>query len=392
MKTKSTTCFPTSSPFLTRCTPKADNRRSYVDYFDLIYHNKRFKVSIKSATDKYSDVDLLEIHRRFGMLTNVKRTFGTIILIAAVLCCLPGCATAGWFGSGSSDERLPRDAGSYFSSGKSWGELLWKEGRQPGSINDKFTIDLVNNIDYFSVHSDLKEAFKKGFRTGYADRVADLVLGPHLTAAAAYIGRDTSGKFVKVITTFEVGWAETLKHAVDVFIILISEGSQADRENFIENFRKIYTQKYNSTQTILKGRQKMSIVSQGGTMLYIDYSKGKALGALDIPSPDSLKTEIYNQTFMVMGDEWGKRLSNNLIKRPELVDLLRRCKTALQEVPAPARESNISMNLATIQKAFIDSYGTDAGNVFNGLLQEAGYSAAPTVAPGVGHARAKQKK
>jgi hypothetical protein len=320
------------------------------------------------------------------MLQQMNRIFGTFVIVIAVLGLLSGCITTGGSGSGENDERLPRDVNSYFAAGKSWGEILWQEKRQPGSINDRFTMELVNRIDFFSVHSDLKEAFKKGFRTGYADRIADLVLGPHLTAAAAYIGKDTSGKFVKVITTFEVGWAETLKHAVDVFIILISEGSQADREIFIENFRKIYTEKYNSTQAILKGRQRMSVVSEGGTMLYIDYSKGKALGALDIPNPDALKTEIYNQTFKVMGDEWGKRFSNNLIKRDELVDLLRRCKTALQEVPAPAKDSNISMNLAIIQNAFVISYGTDAENVFKGLLKEAGYAATPTLAPGVGTA------
>ncbi len=310
----------------------------------------------------------------------------SVVLGMLLLFALNACETTGGFSGfslGGDSGRLTRDVNSYFSAGKQWGEILWNEKRQPGSVNEKFVVDLVDRIDFFTVHSDLKEAFRKGFRTGYADRTADLVLGPHLTAAAAYIGRDTSGKFVKVITDFETGWANTLKHAVDVFIILISEGSQADRENFIENFRRIYADKYAKTQAILKGRQKMTLVSEGGTMLYIDYTKGTALGALDIPSPDALKTEIYNQTFKVMGDEWGRRFSNNLIKREELVDLLRRSKTALQEVPAPPKDSNISLNLATIQNAFVTSYGTDAENVFRGLLKDGGYAATPTLAPGV---------
>lgn len=305
---------------------------------------------------------------------------GILLLVVVAMLLLPGCITTEGFGnfSGSDDQRITRDVASYYAAGKQWGEILLKEGKKPdGTVNQKFVSDLVLRIDYFSINSELKEAFKKGFRTGFADRTADLVLGPHLTSAAGLIGTDTATKFVNVVQTFETGWADTLRHAVDVFIILISEGSQADRETFINNFTNVYTAKWNNTQQIMRSHQKMTLVSGGGTMLYIDYSKGHALGALDIPSPDALKTEIYNQTFRVMGDEWGRRYANNLIKRDELVDLLRRCKTALFEVPAPAKESNISRNLATIQAAYVTSYGTDAENVFRGLIKEAGYTTVP---------------
>jgi hypothetical protein len=290
--------------------------------------------------------------------------FVSLVVISVLIC---GCAGL------QTKDPLPRDVKSYFESGKAWGEKLLEKNVRPGTVDKEFVKDLIGRIYFFNVHSDLKEAFRRGFRMGYTDRVADLVLGPHLTAAAAAIGKDTSEKFVYVIKQFEDGWAATLRNAVDVFIVLISEGSQADREAFIESFRNIYSEKYYATQEILKGRKKMSLVSGGGTLLFIDYSKGKALGALDIPTPDALKTEIYTQTFKVMGDEWGKRFSNNLIKREELVDILRRSKTALREVPVPAKDSNIAANLAIIEKAFVKSYKTDAESVFNGLLKDAGY-------------------
>ena len=110
----------------------------------------------------------------------------------------------------------------------------------------------------------------------------------------------------------------------------------------------------------------MAQVSEGGTMLHIDASK--TLAVLDIPKPDTLKTEIYRQTFKVMGDEWGRRYSTNLIKRGDLVELFRKSKTALQEV-----SPGLSGNLNIVKEAFIKSYGTDAQNVFSGLVKEAGY-------------------
>ena len=134
------------------------------------------------------------------------------------------------------------------------------------------------------------------------------------------------------ITAFERGWAETLKRAIDVFITLISEGSQADREKFIAKFIDIYSVKYAETQKMLKQGGHMTQMSEGGTLLYIDYSRGKTLGALDIPHPSILKTEIYHQAFKVMGDELGRRFSTNLIKRNDLIELLCRSKTALEEV------------------------------------------------------------
>jgi hypothetical protein len=106
--------------------------------------------------------------------------------------------------------------------------------------------------------------------------------------------------------------------------------------------------------------------SEGGTTLFLDARNVKAV--LDIPSTKVLKAEIYRQTFKVMGDEWGKRFSHNLVKRDQLIDLLRRSKTALQEV-----NPGLGGNLAIVRESFEASYGTDAVNVFRSLGKEAGY-------------------
>lgn len=262
---------------------------------------------------------------------------------------------------------------SYEDAGKWWGTRHKTMKVTAGQIDPAFVDNLIDKarLDFFWVHSDLKDAFKKGYRLGYEERTADLVLGPHLTQAASRIGTNTSQSFVDVITAFETGWALTLKNAVDVFIVLISEGSQADRENFIGNFTAVYTRKYEATQAFLRGPGLMRLNSEGGTMLYIDVRK--TIAVLDIPTPMLIKTEIYHQTFRVMGDEWGRRFSTNLIKRDELIDVLRRSKTALQEVP-----ESLESNLDLIQGAFVSSYGTDADNVFTGLRRDAGYTTRPT--------------
>lgn len=304
------------------------------------------------------------------------------ILFVLIIVFLGGFVTigeAGLFGLGG-DSRPERNVASFESVGREWGKKL--RGKKPGDLPDEaFVSALISreNIDYFNVHSDLKDAFKKGFRLGFEDRIADLVLGPHLSKAAERIGFDTSSRFVNVITVFEEGWASTLKNAVEVFIVLISEGSQADREAFIRQFTSIYTDKFNKTEEILKGRKFMAQVSDGGTLLYLDYSKGKTLGALEIPRPAALKSEIYRQTFKVMGDEWGRRYRNNLIKREELIDLLRRMRPALQETPEDEKSlsARLNSNLGIIYGAFIDSYEVEAEKVFMSLLRAAEYSETP---------------
>ena len=292
-------------------------------------------------------------------------------LVWICICLLSSCA--GTRASKIIFFRPEKTAASYEEAGKWWGNRHWTSQLKAGAIDVEFVSELIdsNAINFFWVHSDLKDAFKKGYRFGYQDRTADLVLGPNLSEAAAQIGKTTSQKFVAVINVFESEWASTLSRAIDVFITLISEGSQADRENFIGRFVAVYTAKYNETQDKLRSAGFVTQVSEGGTTLFIDARK--TLAVLNIPSPSILKAEIYQQTFRVMGDEWGRRYSHNLIKRDELVDLLRRSKTALQEVTG-----GLSSNLGIIKDAFVISYGTDGDNVFSQLLKEAGF---PELAP-----------
>lgn len=310
------------------------------------------------------------------MFSRRHAVFSVVALLVAISF-LGGCVTPGGkgftdlFDSGES-RTIKRDAASYEEEGKRWGTKHWNWNKnislKPGEIDTAFINALIdpNNLDFFWVHAELKDAFKKGYRLGYQDRTADLVLGPHLTTAAAKIGNLTANRFVNTIETFERDWAAHLKRAIDVFITLISEGSQADREEFIKNFTTEYSAKYNKTKEALRAGGFMAQVSEGGTMLHIDASK--TLAVLDIPKPETLKTEIYRQTFKVMGDEWGRRYSTSLIKRGDLVELFRKSKTALQEV-----SPGLSGNLNIVKEAFIKSYGTDAANVFSSLVKEAGY-------------------
>lgn len=267
-----------------------------------------------------------------------------------------------------------KDAIGYEEAGKWWGERHRKNGIQPNNVSDgPFVNSLIDpsegGLDFFWIHADLKEAFKKGYRLGYQDRTADLVLGPYLTEAAARIGGDSASNFVNVVNTFERTWAEGLSRAINVFVTLISEGSQADRERFIRNFEKVYDEKYQSTQAALKAGGFVTETSQGGTTLFLDARK--TVTVLNIPSTTTLKSEVYRQTFKVMGDEWGKRFSHNLIRRDELIDLLRRSKTALEEV-----SPGLAGNMAIVRESFEASYGRDATNVFKGLGREAGYDEA----------------
>jgi hypothetical protein len=289
---------------------------------------------------------------------------------------------------------------TYEDEGIKWGRLHWNNGNQkrlePNSIHMDFVIQLAERkgLDYFWIHSELKDAFRKGYRIGYQDRTADLVLGPNVSAAAEYIGDRVGNRFVKAIEDFESAWAGAVMESIDVFITLISEGSQVDREQFISKFTEIYFKKYQKTQKLLREGESLSKISDGGTLLQLDYSQGKLMGALNIPPVESLKAQLYDQTFIVMGDELGRRFSNNLIKRPDLIDLLRRSKTALQESPIKlaSTERRLERNLKIIYRSFVPQYGTDGDNVFRGLIKEAGYNTQLLDGPMPGDTLARPQK
>lgn len=72
----------------------------------------------------------------------------------------------------------------------------------------------------------------------------------------------------------------------------------------------------------------------------------------------------------------GKRFSHKLMRRDELIDILRRSKTALLEV-----DPGLARNLGIMRKAFVAIYGADAENVFRGLAREAGYEDSALTTP-----------
>jgi len=326
----------------------------------------------------------------------------TVVLIGAVVFGVSGCATL----NAMSTSGIEKTQVAYEKAGNDWGKKLKSPPPKKPATNlqneyirsiceyatkkditkieaadvfkknnitrNDIDVDFVYEIysdkrlNYFNVHSELKDSFKKGFRLGYEDRIADLVLGPHLTVTAACVGMNTSQNFVNVITEFENGWVRELQGAIDAFIVLISEGSQADRDIFIREFTNIYEAKFKKTEALKAGRA-MPLLSAGGTKLYIDMSKEAASAALDIPTPDDLKKELYKQTFKVMGDELGRRYATNLIKRDELVDLMRRVKPVLSEA------GEQKDNLSSIEDAFFDQYKADGRSVFHAILTDSGY-------------------
>ena len=363
-----------------------------------------------------------------------RRLFSFVFLLAVVVF-MGGCATINTSTSTGVVYKFKREAPEYEKQGMIWGKILAKQGFTPefatGELRKPITLSYMwyliqkdelsyyseecgdpngtrwsqylidegyvrdgyfsgiellsptslqfldmlilnqNGLNFFGVHTDLKEAFKKGFREGYQDRTADLVLGPYLQKAAGIIGDITAIGFVSVINTFETGWQVMLRKAVDVFIELIADGSQAEREQFVKDFIMQYKKKFIYNRGIINSGAQ-SMMSEGGTRVFLDPKRTQS--TLDIPSEQSLKEAIYQQTFIVMGDEMGRRYSHNLISHEELVDWLRRSKLALNMDSNTINNRTILNNLNSVGKKFADSYGIDGKNVFKELSKEAGYS------------------
>lgn len=288
----------------------------------------------------------------------INLSVSAIAIMSALL--LPGCVMTQT--TTRDGQRVERSVTEFERIGAQWGKDLKKQHITPqGELNKDFVKYLNENLDYFSAHAELKDAFKRGFRFGYEDRIADLVLGPHIKQAAGDVGEITSNKITKIIEDFDRGWQGTLSRAIDVFIVLISEGSQADRDIFIKKFENKYAAKYDDMNK--PAGNKSVQVTEGGTW----YVFPKELGALTMPKPETMRTKIYSQAFSVMGDEWGRRYSTNLVRRDELVEMLRRCKPALDEGEGQ------NTNLRYICSAFITSYGADGDDMFRGIMKDAGF-------------------
>ncbi|SRR6266567_1687264 len=293
-----------------------------------------------------------------------RKTFCNLRLFLVLLVCFifGGCVVNQ--GGIREIQRVERSVSEFEKKGTEWGRELKKDGTTPQTaLNQAFIKYLNENLDYFSAHAELKDAFKRGFRIGYEDRIADLVLGPHIREAAGDVGDITSNKIVNIINDFDKGWETTLTRAIDVFIVLISEGSQADRDLFIKKFNDKYSNKYSEMLKKTSTGNQVIQVTEGGTR----YIFPKELAALSMPSPDTIKTKIYSQAFWVMGDEWGRRYSTNLVRRDELVEMLRRCKPALEE------GEGLDNNLNYINLAFVKSYGSDGEDMFHGIMKDSGF-------------------
>lgn len=283
---------------------------------------------------------------------------------------------------------IEKTAISYREAGKFWGIRLENESIKPPSKDFSMTcigttafleksIDCLfvhqlaskqketGGLDYFDIHSELKQAFHTGFREGYEDRTSDLVFGPHAQLAGGLIGHDIAVEYVSIINAFEKDWVKTLRQSINIFITLISEGSQADRVEFIGNFVAIYKEKY--LKTVERKKEMMPMTSAGGTNIYINMSE--VVSALDIPSDDDLKSEVYKQTFIVMGHELGRKLRHNLMKREEMIDLLRRSKSVFSEAP----KIKFNEALTFTRDGFKDGY-KDMGalDLFMNLIKAAG--------------------
>jgi hypothetical protein len=76
---------------------------------------------------------------------------------------------------------------------------------------------------------------------------------------------------------------------------------------------------------------------------------------------------------MAMGSEMGRRYSHNLIPRGELIEWLRRSKTALNMDRGDIDQLEVKKNLRFLSTSFCKAYVTDAQSVFEDLAREAGY-------------------
>ncbi len=150
---------------------------------------------------------------------------------------------------------------AYEADGKYWGERLRERPLASGETSQEFVDFLVSGRRpgvsakedwatsnyYFTVHTSLKQAFHKGFRKGYQEREADLILGPHIEKAAGKIGERNARFFGNDTKTYVADqkdyqnrFKESLRNSVAIFMELIAEGSPADREKFKNSFLRTY--------------------------------------------------------------------------------------------------------------------------------------------------------
>lgn len=287
---------------------------------------------------------------------------------------------------------------AYRANGKIWGERLQEEAVEPGKISYPFLLFLLTGevdadvaaVDdrfyspdrsyYFRIHSSLKEAFKEGFREGFVDRKADLVLGPYYQLAAGLIGEANARLFEANVRRFYASQnqlrretdrnvEQVLTSSVELFKELIAEGSPADREAFRSRFLDHYG---GNTEAFLRSRPEYAVDKSRWIRLKFAPDGSVASPAAfeyeataSTSMAEQLWELIYRRSLSEVGQEMGERLVNNLIRREELLEWLRRTRTALDD---------LTKDIEIIRSGFRETYGRDADTVFNSLLRDIGFS------------------
>ncbi|SDU67991.1 hypothetical protein [Desulfobacula phenolica] len=276
---------------------------------------------------------------------------------------------------------------AYERAGNDWGARLRSQNFKPKQIDNDFVEFLISGKRpdsdpkgdwrtsnyYFTVHLSLKKAFQEGFRKGFQDREADLVLGPHIEVAAGRIGKrnseffaDDVSKYVQDQINYQYRFKKALDNSVAIFKELIAEGSPADRDKFKESFLSYYTAE---VEEYLK--RSNFYTSDKTSYINLDFNKGQIgeyegklyISKFGILTALEMWDLLYKKSLYMVGLEMGQTLSHNLITRSELLEWLRRTRTAL-------RNNNIEQEIAIIRKGFVEEYGRNGKSVFNSMVRE----------------------
>lgn len=320
----------------------------------------------------------------------------TSILVCILLVTVSGCGGQSHIITPEKVIYIEKSVEAYERIGIEWGEKLRREGRQPNELNEDFVKFLLwgkrmipNSVDdktasnfYFQVDATLKDAFKRGFRKGFESREADLVLGPHITAAAGKIAERNAAFFETDVKDyvldqrkFQREFSRTLEKSVDIFKELIAEGSPADREKFKLSFKEEYKR---LVEVYLKNTPfYVSEYKYADKSKYIstEFSKKRIpkwyrgdfyksfFGVLKV---DEMWKLLYYRSLFAVGQEMGQKFGHNLIVRAELLDWLRRTRDLLSV-------QEMEMELGILYDGFDDEYNKLAKNseqVWKDLLND----------------------
>jgi hypothetical protein len=336
-------------------------------------------------------------------------------------------------------EEIRREAGkvtleSFDKLGNYWGSRLKDENVTVGRINNNFVwflltedvlepgteMDINQNQGfyeetessyYFGKHFALKDSFHKGFRMGYTDRNADMVLGPHITEAAKYLGFRNATGFVNQIRalnerqrrqldeidgiikkyditdTTEQLFEDTINSSIELFKELIAEGSPADRDRFKQQFTQDYDELISEYLNVAGNFPNITLkfglpddkyykdtnftdaTPQGTSIIYSMKHTLEYASTFSIEGADSVWNHIYRKSLTGVGEEMGDKFAHNLITRTDLRDWLRR---AFETLNKDKREEETEW----IREGFCNKYNEanseEGQKVFDGLLNETG--------------------